>query len=61
MGRGTLNPKQAILEAIKKALERIPKKHYIGFYKNAFERDKPVEKKPSTRERVLKNYRLSAF
>jgi transposase len=49
--------KQAILEAIKKALERIPKKHYIGFYKNAFERDKPVEKKPSTRERLLKNYR----
>ena len=49
--------KEAILEAINKALEKIPKKHYMGFYKNAFERDKPVEKKPSTRERLPKNYK----
>lgn len=54
--------REAIIETIRKSLQKIPKAHYRSFFKNAFERDsRPKEKKPSTRERSPKKYKGSAF
>jgi len=54
--------RDTIIQSIRTSLQKIPKRHYRNFFKNAFERkETPPVKKPSTREKELKHYLKSAF